>query len=401
ATQPQTPAAAPADEQPPFVIPPVEYRPLDDELKSEIRDQLHEQRIREEIEKRLDIVMNGLQKLERERSAKRRAIVKADQAIEPKARSEKLRELNPSLLKSMQELGQTHGFAFKETQLLSARDLSTDDIVPVGTAQEATSGTPVFQLVFELFPGESDPYNDANLFTRRKAVKNQFAVEGQESHFVWWITEFSPSHIPELTDDIRKEVVLALKRQKARDEARKRGEALAKILNDEVRKPEADRKPASELLQGQTILDQADSPAVVVRQTQLFSWLEQDLTPQMNFMQRPRLRLSSINYADDSGEEVRYAGDRFMRAVFEDLTTGGATVVPDDELGIFYVAQVSERIADPEVLRQMFLQEGRQFGFRQGSVADLVAATILQPATTAWVESVWKKYGIDRTAAAD
>jgi hypothetical protein len=66
----------------------VEYRPLDDELKSEIRDQLHEQKIREEIEKRIDTVMSGLQKLERERSSKRRAIVKADQSIEPKDRAE-------------------------------------------------------------------------------------------------------------------------------------------------------------------------------------------------------------------------------------------------------------------------------------------------------------------------
>jgi hypothetical protein len=393
-----TPAAAPEDPVP-FVIPPVEYRPLDDELKSEIRDQLHEERIRKEIEQRIDTVMSGLQKLERDRSAKRRAVVKADQSIEPKARAEEMREFNSTLLQGMQDLGKPLGFSFVETRLLSARDLSTDDIVPIGTAQDATSGTPVFQMIFELFPGENDPYNDANLFTRRKAVKNQFTIEGQESHFVWWITEFSPAHVPELTDaGIREQVVLALKRQKARDEAKKRGEALAKILNDESLKPEAERKPATELLQDQTVLDKPDSPAVVVRQTQLFSWLEQDLAPQMNFMQRPRLRLSSINYADESGGQVRYAGDRFMRTVFEDLPAGGATVVPDEELGIYYVAQAAERIANEDVLRQMFLQEGRQFGFRQGAVADLLTATVLQPATTAWVDSVWKKYGIDRSA---
>ncbi|MFM7059487.1 MAG: hypothetical protein ACKO2P_21445 [Planctomycetota bacterium] len=396
-----TPASAPQDPVP-FVIPPVEYRPLDDELKSEIRDQLHEERIRKEIEQRIDTVMSGLQKLERDRSAKRRAIVKADQAIEPKARAEKLRDFDETLLQSMQDLGKPLGFSFVETRLLSARDLSTDDIVPIGTAQDATSGSPVFQMVFELFPSENDPYNDANLFTRKKAVKNQFTVEGQESHFVWWITRFSPSHVPELTDaGIREEVVLALKRQKAREEAQKRGKALAKLLNDEAAKTETERKPTAELLQGLTVLDKPDSPAIVVRQTQLFSWLEQDLTPQMNFMQRPRLRLSSINYADESGGEVRSVGDRFMRAVFEELPAGQAAVVPDEELGIYYVAQVAERIANEDVLRQMFLQEGRQFGFRQGAVADLLTATVLQPATTAWVDSVWKKYGIDRSATGE
>jgi hypothetical protein len=49
----------------------------------------------------------------------------------------------------------------------------------------------------------------------------------------------------------------------------------------------------------------------------------------------------------------------------------------------------------------MFLQEGRQFGFRQGGVADLLTATVLQPATTAWVDSMWKKYGIERSVAGE
>jgi hypothetical protein len=111
--------------------------------------------------------------------------------------------------------------------------------------------------------------------------------------------------------------------------------------------------------------------------------------------------MSSINYADESGGEVRYAGDRFMRAVFEELPAGKASVVPDDELGVYYVAHATERIADQDVLRQMFLQEGRQFGFRQGGVADLLTATVLQPATTAWVDSMWKKYGIERSVAGE
>ncbi|MEY3457321.1 MAG: hypothetical protein RL215_478, partial [Planctomycetota bacterium] len=383
----------------PFVIPPVEYRPLDDELKSEIRDQLHEERIRTEIDKRLNDVTRALQKLERERSAKRRAIVDADRSIEPKDRAEKLKDFDAKLLENMEKIGKENGFSFVHTKLLSARDLSTDDLSPIGTAQDADSATQVLQTVVQMFPNPDDQYNDTNLFSRRKAVKNQFAMEGEENHFVWWITEFSLSHVPELNDPgIRDEVVLALKRQKARDEVKKRGEALAKILNEEAAKPAAERKPATELLQGQTVLDQADSAAIVVRQTRLFSWLEQDLTPQMNFMPQQRLKISSIDFADESGGQVRYAGDRFMKAIFEDLPDGQAAVVADDELGVFYVAQVAERLADEAVLRQMFLQEGRQFGFRQGAVADLLNATVLQPATTGWVDSVWKKYGIDRAA---
>ena len=414
-TPPEVPADKPAENAPttepqtpvPFVIPPVEYRPLDDELKAEIREQLHEQRVREEIQKRIDNVSRELQKLERDRSSRRRAIVDADRSIEPEARAEKLKDFDAKLLENMEQVGKKSGFSFVKTPLMSARDMLTDDIVPIGTASDANAASmqplSVYQMVFQMFPNSDDPWNDANLFSRRKAVKNQFAVEGEESHFVWWITEFSLSHIAELDDPgIRDEVVLALKRQKARDEAKKRGEALAKMLNDEAAKPEAERKPAAELLQGQTVLNTTDSKAIVVRQSRIFSWLEQDLTPQMNFMQQqPRLRISTINFADESGGEVRYAGDRFMKAVFEDLPDGQATVVPDEELGVFYVAQVTERLGDEEVLRQIFLQEGRQFGFRQGGVSDLVSATVLQPSSSAWVDALWKKYEIEQAGQAE
>ncbi|MEY2726438.1 MAG: hypothetical protein RLZZ458_2305 [Planctomycetota bacterium] len=414
-TPPEVPADKPAENAPttepqtpvPFVIPPVEYRPLDDELKAEIREQLHEQRVREEIQKRIDNVSRELQKLERDRSSRRRAIVDADRSIEPEARAEKLKDFDAKLLENMEQVGKKSGFSFVKTPLMSARDMLTDDIVPIGTASDANAASmqplSVYQMVFQMFPNPDDPWNDANLFSRRKAVKNQFAVEGEESHFVWWITEFSLSHIAELDDPgIRDEVVLALKRQKARDEAKKRGEALAKMLNDEAAKPEAERKPAAELLQGQTVLNTTDSKAIVVRQSRIFSWLEQDLTPQMNFMQQqPRLRISTINFADESGGEVRYAGDRFMKAVFEDLPDGQATVVPDEELGVFYVAQVTERLGDEEVLRQIFLQEGRQFGFRQGGVSDLVSATVLQPSSSAWVDALWKKYEIEQAGQAE
>lgn len=414
--RPGEPSEKPAESAPvadpqaqiPFVIPPVEYRPLDDELKTEIREQMHEKKVRDEIQKRLETVSRALQKLERDRSAKRRAIVDADRSIEPQARAEKLRDFDAKLLEQMEQIGTESGFSFVKTRLLSARDLSTDDIVPIGTALDASASAmqppSVYQMVFQMFPNSDDQWNDANLFSRRRAVKNEFAIEGDESHFVWWISEFSVSHIPELdAPGIRDEVVLALKRQKAREEAKKRGEALAKMLNDDAAKPEAERKPAAELLQGQTVLDAADSAAVVVRQTRIFSWLEQELTPQMNFMQQqqPRLRISTINFADEGGGEVRYAGDRFMKSVFEDLRTGQAAVVPDEELGVFYVAQATERLGDEEVLRQIFLQEGRQFGFRQGGVSDLVSATVLQPASSAWVDSLWKKYEIDRDGQAE
>jgi hypothetical protein len=65
------------------------------------------------------------------------------------------------------------------------------------------------------------------------------------------------------------------------------------------------------------------------------------------------------------------------------------------------VVHVSERIANEDVLRQLFLQEGRQFGFQSGDIPELTNAIVGQPAMTDWTNTIWKKYDIDRTGLPD
>ena len=55
------------------------------------------------------------------------------------------------------------------------------------------------------------------------------------------------------------------------------------------------------------------------------------MTPQMNFMQQPTARLSSIRFADEIAGTVRYAGTKFMQAVFEDLDNNAVGVVPNED----------------------------------------------------------------------
>jgi len=47
------------------------------------------------------------------------------------------------------------------------------------------------------------------------------------------------------------------------------------------------------------------------------------------------------------------------------------------------------------------MQEGRQFGFQSGDVAELTNAIVGQPAMTDWTDTLWKKYGIDRNSLPD
>ena len=402
AEAPLTIPAATGEEAAPFVIPPVEYRPLDDELKAEIRDQLFEQKVRTAIDEKMDTVMKELGALEKKRSAARRAIVDKNRDITSEALAAQMKETSEAQLDGMKSIGQKHGLSFVETGLLTAANMSSDDKVPVGSAMDANSGTPVVDEVFSGFP-QRDPYEDTNLFARHRAVRNMGSLDGAESHFAWWITEFSPTHVPKLDDKgIRDEVILTLKRQKALELAKKRADEMVAVIREGLGQPEAEQKPVGELVAGQTVTGKTDAAAVVVRQTQLFSWLEQDQAARMNFNNpRSSIRLSTINFADEAGGFIRSAGDRFMKAVFDELKPNEVSVVTDDQMLTYYVVHVSERIANEDVLRQLFLQEGRQFGFRSGDVPELTNAIVGQPAMTDWTDTIWKKYDIDRAGLPD
>jgi hypothetical protein len=57
--------------------------------------------------------------------------------------------------------------------------------------------------------------------------------------------------------------------------------------------------------------------------------------------------------------------------------------------------QVTDRIGDEAVLQQLFLTEGKQFGFRSGEISGLVSGLIAQPVMNDWRNTIWLKYGID------
>ena len=390
--------------KPVFEIPKVEYLPLDDELKSSIRDSLLNENVSKALDERMKAVMDDLKTFERDRSTARRAAVDADRSISPEDLYEKMRPYTKTMIEGMKSTAEKHGCSFVETLLLSYPELVDGETWPIGSATEPSpnqfmqSGPTVAQQVFTAFP--NDISDDTNLFDRNSAVKNAFDPDGGEVHFAWWIVEFSASHVPELSDPgIREQVVLAYKRMKARDLVRKRAEELATIVRDGQAKPEAERKGMSASLEGQTLVGTPESTPLAVRQTKTFSWMEQSMTPQMNFMQRPTLRRSAVAFADEVGGTIRFAGDRFMKGVFEDLRNDEVGVVENYDLSSYYVVQVVERTADDEILRQQFLTEGKQFGFKDGPVATILNSTVASKASIAWEESIWTRYGIDRSVA--
>ena len=399
-----TPAAGetPADStKPEFVIPKIEYQPLDDDLKNEIRDRLLDERVRKALDEKLVGVMQELKSLEKDRAKARKALVDANRNITDEELYEKMREYGPKLNDGMKALAEKQGFTFVETPLVTFQDLNEGETYPIGAATEPSanpfmqSGANVAQQVFSTFPNRIS--DDTNLFVRHQSVKNAFDLDGGEVHFAWWIVEFSASHVPKLEDSgIRDQVVLAWKRVKARKLVAKRAEELAQMVRDGLSKPEAERKEIGAVIEGQTVLGKPESPALTVRQTQTFSWMEQSINPQMNFMQqRPSLKRSEVRFNDETGGSIRYAGDRFMKKVFE-IENEAVEFVSSDDLKVFYVVQPLERSADDEILRQQFLTEGKAGGFSNGPVAQMLNEEVSNPASIAWERSIWAKYGVDR-----
>ncbi len=395
------PAAGQNGETPEFIIPKVEYKPLDDELKAEIRDQLLDEKVRKALQEKMDKIIADLRTIEQSRSSARRDIVTKEPDIAAKDLFEKMRPFGEKMVDEMKKLAEKHGASFVETPLLSDLELYEGEAYPVGGAVDISTRTPVVDDAFASFYSgrEFDPYDDISLYSKRRAIKTSLDLDSEETQFAWWVIEFSPSHVPKLEDPgIRDQVVLALKRQKAREIAKKRAEDLAKIIKDGLAKPEGERKDMAASVEGQTLNGKPESAALTVRRTQIFSWLEPSMNPQMDFFQQTPPRISQIQFSDDAGGSVRYAFGQFMKTVFEDIAANEVGVVPDDNLRSYYVVQPIDRNANEEILRQQFLTEGKQFAFRFGSLANLASAEIAAPANNAWELALWKKYGIDREA---
>ncbi len=394
----ETPAAATENATTPeFVIPTIEYKPLDDELKAEIREQMLDAKVRTTLEDRLNALMIDVKALEDKRSGYRFSLFEKNRDISPDELYEKMRENASLTLDGMKELATKHDAEFVETPLLTYTEMIEGESFPIGAAT-VSPGETVAQRIFSAFPDEVT--NDTTLFVGQRAVKNEFDPDGGETRYAWVITEHALSHVPTLDDPgIRDQVVLAFKRIKARDLVKARAEELVKEIEAGLTKPEGEKKTMSETLDGKTILGTPDSTVLTMRQTLPFSWMEQSMTPQMNFMQQPTAQLSSIRFADEIAGTIRYAGPKFMQVTFEDIPNNGVGVVPNDDFSSYYVVQVLDRTPSDangeEILEQQFLTEAKQFGFRNGVVASVVQNDIAGPTALEWEKSVWRKYGID------
>ncbi|MDA0832467.1 MAG: hypothetical protein O2955_01280 [Planctomycetota bacterium] len=307
------------------------YRPLDDDLKSEIRNEIHRRRLRELVNSRMDAA---------------RAFM-SDLAEKYKFAEDETQKLSKNdMAARLKEFAEKNGLTYGEVPQASFAELSDPDKYPVGSAEEPNDNPLSFEETmnvrvqfFQAGPDElysvflaNDPLTDV-------------------AYAVWKTGELA-SHVPTLDDPgIREEVLSAWKTEKARPLAEKRAQELMELLK-------ASPQPWSEALSETTVTGEKEGLQLTVQSTEKFSWMRTTTAPSSNMFSLPEPVLSTISTVDK-------AGDDFMRVVFKDLKAREIGAVPNADRSIYYVVKVRNRFPstaeETVTLRESFLRDGQDF----------------------------------------
>lgn len=286
------------------------YRPLDDDLRDRIREEILNNRTFEKMGEAMDAARIFMER-------------QADGYLttEDKDKSAKVK----SIAEGMNTYATEHGLTYVETPLVSETELMTEDI---GSAVLPAPGGMQFQArsVFDdVFPrnGQTSP-----LFFPQRADSRL-----RDKRYSWWKVEDKPQHEPEWTDDGIPEQVKAGWKY---DQGRKLAELRAKEL---VELAAGEGTDLAKAFAGQTVTGKEGSESVVVKQIPRFSWLSTSSSVPFGndlegFFATPRM--SFVDGVDQPSEE-------FMKTVFADLKPGQTGMVPNFPRTAFYVVQPQQR----------------------------------------------------------
>ena len=397
--------------------PPMEfkYRELDDDLKSEIRDELLAAKVNEATEERMQKSVSFMLSLASRRRSKQTEILNRDpakfsqegdgrEAAATELRTE-LAALTPKLMADMKGFAEENGFVFVETPFLSQQEFLNEEDYPLGSATDPNQsantfgggGDPVAVMLFSSFSAD-EMNNDTQLFMTQRAVYGTDVDGGTESYFAYWAIDFSLPHVPTLDEPgIRDKVVLALKRREARKLLRARADELSEKVRDGLAKEGDARLSMAASLEGETIVGRDDSAVLLVRLTQPFSWMRSSQAAPMSFRSQQRAEISRIRFADGSSMPEDIDTD-FMATVFDELADAEVGIVSNFDRTKYYIVHVTNRFPTPKIgmdkLRERFSREG-QLSFLNTPVLDAMQREITLPAIRGWMRSMWLKYEID------
>jgi len=343
-----------------------EFRPLDDDLKDLIRDQLTSERAREIVRKIIGEQAHGfMYRLHDEYDA---LTEEGEETISEQEISERLKEYAAS-----------KNLRYVATDWLSQADLRDFEKHPIGSAAEpAAPGANPFQqtnsitVISQLFETPPD-------FKYSPTVAEDLLTH---NWYAYWKIDDRSERVPTFKDPgVAEQVLEAWKQHQARPKAKKRADELAEIARNS-------KAPMSESLEGQSVTVEPDSPKVDVQQTESFGWLRESSAPGANPFQRPPPTLSTIS-------AIEKVDDDFMQTLFEELSEGDVGVIPNADRTAYHVVRIKNRTsatkAGQDILRQTFLKEDMFFFF--SPYAKLIQQGA-QASSIRWRDDLMKKYDV-------
>ena len=315
------PAPPPLPEDPPLL----RYRPLDAELKSEIRDDLIDQKTTKIVDDRFADARVYMQELEIQYQEDLDLLRGISRDSDEEEMGEKQADqLRSEIASRLKQYATEKSLVYGKTKSLSYAEfleLENQERYPIASAVILNpNSSSRITIIDRVFSGKLE------MFSAGKAL-----VANSRNQFAYWKTEdvesFNPKSLTE--PGIRKQVLHAWKMGKAREKVLKRAEVLAEI----VRNSEFEM---SEALKEQTLTGKEDDIKLTVEPTEPFSWLETGLQGPNSLGQQQTARLWDII-------TIEKAGNEFMRIVFEELQDGEVGVVPNFDESIFYVVKVKNR----------------------------------------------------------
>ncbi|HUG66954.1 MAG TPA: hypothetical protein VMM76_04330 [Pirellulaceae bacterium] len=303
ATETPSADAVPATEKQPEEP---KYKPLDDKLRAEIREELATDRSRQPAQERLN---KALDEIKSEIDNYGRQVRRIDVAKS----GEKPKPVN------YEKLAAERGFTAGK---IDATDVLGIEEYELGQAYEMTfTSWPPQRVSFaqKAFLDTAQPY-------RAQRIKSaELDVE-----FLYWNVAEEEAYVPEL-EDIRDEVIDAWKRREAF--------VIAKAEAEKLAKQAAGDKPLGESLSTHDDLE--------IIQPAPFSWMSTGSTP---FGGAGAPTLSQV-------EGVEAAGNEFMRSVFS-LKKSEVGIAVDQPEAIVYVVRIAAETPSDEMLKEQFLSSG-------------------------------------------
>lgn len=351
------PAAGDSAEVPP--PPTSEVRPLDDELKEEIREDI----IRERAFLKSRELMQAARTYMEEQGYRHTA-------NSPDSEDYLTEE---QLADNLKKYAAENHLVYVETSFLSPQELMTSEDYPVGRA----------------YSFEGQPMTVAGAMNQSSPEELYTVISAQDfqtlSEYVLWKIDHKAAGIPESMDDeiVKKQVIEAWKLRQALPKA----EARAQELANKMKNAEGDLAAA---LSEETITGTKDSFYVALKETGSFTWMQRPQTPgSMDPRQQQPVRPTTIAGAEDAGE-------RFRKAVFEEMQVGEIRVVPNNEDTVVYVVKLNSRAPESTAegeaqLRKLFLASGSLSEYIQLGQADVFE---MESNADKWTEDLWERYDV-------